>query len=156
MLFRSKTDSQMAVTRAGYNVIYVVLVIYTIIFCFTYLKRVIYMAFLTIIAPLVAITYPIDKMNDGKAQAFDMWFKEYLFNLLIQPMHLILYTVLIGAAMDFASQNIFYVVVALGFFMPAEKLLRRFFGFEKAQTPPMFGGPAMSAVMMSGINKLMI
>ena len=150
-----KTDSQMAVTRAGYNVIYVVLVIYTIIFCFTYLKRVIYMAFLTIIAPLVAITYPIDKMNDGKAQAFDMWFKEYLFNLLIQPMHLILYTVLIGAAMDFASQNIFYVVVALGFFMPAEKLLRRFFGFEKAQTPPMFGGPAMSAVMMSGINKLM-
>lgn len=59
-------------------------------------------------------------MNDGKAQAFDMWFKEYLFNLLIQPMHLILYTVLIGAAMDFASQNIFYVVVALGFFMPAE------------------------------------
>ena len=151
----NKTDSQMAVTRAGYNVIYVVLVIYTIIFCFTYLKRVIYMAFLTIIAPLVAITYPIDKMNDGKAQAFDMWFKEYLFNLLIQPMHLILYTVLIGAAMDFASQNIFYVVVALGFFMPAEKLLRRFFGFEKAQTPPMFGGPAMSAVMMSGINKLM-
>lgn len=150
-----KDDSQMAVTRAGYNVIYVVLVIYTIIFCFTYLKRVIYMAFLTIIAPLVAITYPIDKMNDGKAQAFDMWFKEYLFNLLIQPMHLILYTVLIGAAMDFASQNIFYVVVALGFFMPAEKLLRRFFGFEKAQTPPMFGGPAMSAVMMSGINKLM-
>ena len=85
-----KDDSQMAVTRAGYNVIYVVLVIYTIIFCFTYLKRVIYMAFLTIIAPLVAITYPIDKMNDGKAQAFDMWFKEYLFNLLIQPMHLIL------------------------------------------------------------------
>lgn len=150
-----KTDSQMAVTRAGYNVIYVVLVIYTIIFCFTYLKRVIYMAFLTIIAPLVAITYPIDKMNDGKAQAFDMWFKEYLFNLLIQPMHLILYTVLIGSAMDFASQSIFYVVVALGFFMPAEKLLRRFFGFEKAQTPPMFGGPAMSAVMMSGINKLM-
>lgn len=150
-----KDDSQMAVTRAGYNVIYVVLVIYTIIFCFTYLKRVIYMAFLTIIAPLVAITYPIDKMNDGKAQAFDMWFKEYLFNLLIQPMHLILYTVLIGSAMDFASQNIFYVVVALGFFMPAEKLLRSFFGFGKAQTPPMFGGPAMSAVMMSGINKLM-
>ena len=27
------------------------------------------MAFLTIIAPLVALTYPIDKMNDGKAQA---------------------------------------------------------------------------------------
>lgn len=148
-------DSQTAVTRAGYNIIYVVLVIYTVIFCFTYLKRVIYMAFLTIIAPLVAATYPIDKINDGKAQAFDLWLKEYVFNLLIQPMHLILYTVLVGSAMRFASNNIFYVVIALGFLTPAEKLLRRFFGFEKAQTPGMFGGPAGSAIMMTGLSKLM-
>ena len=149
------SESQTSVTRAGYNIIYVVLVIYTVIFCFTYLKRVIYMSFLTIIAPLVAITYPIDKINDGKAQAFDMWLKEYIFNLLIQPMHLILYTILVGSAMRFASQNIFYVVIALGFLMPAEKLLRRFFGFEKAQTPGMFAGPAASALMMTGLNKLM-
>lgn len=148
-------ESQTSVTRAGYNIIYVVLVIYTVIFCFTYLKRVIYMAFLTIIAPLVAVTYPIDKINDGKAQAFDLWLKEYVFNLLIQPMHLILYTVLVGSAMRFASNNVFYVVIALGFLTPAEKLLRRFFGFEKAQTPGMFGGPAGSAIMMAGLNKLM-
>lgn len=32
------------------------------------------------IAPLVALTYPIDKVKDGKAQAFDMWFKEYTMN----------------------------------------------------------------------------
>ena len=113
------------------------------------------MAFLTIIAPLVAITYPIDKINDGKAQAFDLWLKEYIFNLLIQPMHLILYIVLVGSAMEFAAKNIFYVVIALGFLMPAEKLLRRFFGFEKAQTPGMFAGPAGTALMMSGLNKLM-
>ena len=52
------------------------------------------MSFFTMIAPLVALTYPVDKVKDGKAQAFDMWFKEYIFNLLIQPMHLILYTIL--------------------------------------------------------------
>ena len=137
----------------GYSIIYVVLVIYTLIFCFTYLKRVIYMAFLTIIAPLVAVTYPIDKMNDGKAQAFDGWFKEYIFNLLIQPLHLILYFILIGSAMNFAANNIFYVT--LGFFVPAEKLLRSFFGFEKAKTPGIFGGMAGSALMMSGLNALM-
>ena len=148
-------EEQTKTVRAGYNIIYIVLVIYTIIFCFTYLKRVVYMAFLTIIAPLVAITYPIDKINDGKAQAFDLWLKEYLFNLLIQPMHLILYTILIGSAMRFAANNIFYVVIALGFLMPAEKLLRRFFGFEKAQTPGMFGGAAGTALMMSGLSRLM-
>ena len=38
------------------------------------------MAFLTLIAPLVALTYPIDKMNDGQAQAFNRWMKEYIFN----------------------------------------------------------------------------
>ena len=148
-------SKNVSVARAGYNIIYIVLVIYTVMFCFTYLKRLIYLAFLTIIAPLVAITYPIDKLNDGQAQAFNMWLKEYIFNLLIQPMHLILYTVLIGSAMEFASINILYVVVALGFLVPAEKLLRRFFGFEKAQTPGAFGGVAGAALMMSGLNKLM-
>ena len=149
------SETQTSVARAGYNIIYVVLVIYTIIFCFTYLKRVIYMAFLTIIAPLVAITYPIDKLNDGQAQAFNLWLKEYIFNLLIQPMHLMLYTILVGSAMEFAANNIFYVVVALGFLTPAEKLLRRFFGFEKAQTPGAFGGAAGAALMMTGLSKLM-
>ena len=113
------------------------------------------MAFLTMIAPLVALTYPIDKMNDGKAQAFNMWFKEYIFNLLIQPLHLILYMVLIGSAMTFASQNLIYAVVAIGFMTPAEKLMRKFFGFEKAGTPGMFAGPAGAALMMGGINKLL-
>ena len=141
--------------RYGYAIIYIVLILYTVIFSFTYLRRVVYMAFLTIIAPLVAITYPIDKINDGKAQAFDMWLKEYIFNLLIQPLHLLLYIILINSAMTFASKNIFYVVLALGFFVPAEKLLRRFFGFEKAQTPGIFAGAAGSAVMMQGLNKLM-
>lgn len=139
----------------GYAIIYIVLIIYTVIFSFTYLRRVLYMAFLTMIAPLVAVTYPIDKINDGKAQAFDMWLKEYIFNLLLQPLHLILYMILIGSAMDFAARNIFYVIMALGFFIPAEKLLRRFFGFEKAQTPGAFGGAAGAALMMSGLNKLM-
>lgn len=144
-----------AYASIGYEIIYVVLVIYTLIFTWTYLKRVVYMAFLTMIAPLVALTYPIDKMNDSKAQAFNMWFKEYIFNLLIQPLHLLLYMVLVGSAMEFASQNLIYAVVAIGFMTPAEKLMRKFFGFEKADTPGMFAGPAGAALMMGGINKLL-
>ncbi len=153
-------DSDDAVTNyayasIGYKIIYIVLVLYTFIFAFTYLKRVVYMAFLTLIAPLVALTYPIDKMNDGQAQAFNKWFKEYIFNLLIQPLHLILYMVLVGSAFDFASKNLFYVVIALGFMTQGEKLLRQFFGFEKAHTPGFLGGPAGAAIMMGGVNKLL-
>lgn len=139
----------------GYTIAFVVLVFYTVFFLFTYLKRLIYLSFLTMIAPMVACTYPLDKMNDGKAQAFDMWFKEYIFNLLIQPFHLILYTVLVSTAFDIASTNILYTLVALGFMMPAEKLLRRFFGFEKAQTPGMLGGAVGASLVMNGMNRIL-
>ena len=140
---------------AGYGVMFIVLVLFTIYFIFTYLKRVLYMAFLTIIAPLVALTYPIDKMNDGKAQAFNRWFKEYIFNLLIQPLHLIIYTILVTSAFTLASENIIYSLVALGFMMPAEKLMRKFFGFEKADTPGLLAGSAGAAIAMTGMNKLL-
>ena len=124
----------------AYLIIYIVLVGYTIIFTITYLKRVLTMAFLTMIAPFVAMTYPIDKMNDGKAQAFNFWFKEYLTNALIQPFHLILYTVLIGSSIKLASSNLLYAVVAMGFLLPAEKLLKKMFGLDRASTPPGLGG----------------
>lgn len=138
----------------GYAIAYLVLVIYTVFFAFTYLKRVLYMAFLTIIAPLVAMTYSIDKIADGKAQAFNMWLKEYIFNLLIQPMHLLLYLILISMAYDLAATNIIYTLVAIGFMIPAEKFVRKMFGFEKAQTPGLLGGAAGAALTMTGMQKL--
>ncbi len=139
----------------GYSLCYVVLVLFTLFFAFAYAKRVVYMAFLTMIAPLVAMTYPIDKITDGKAQAFDAWFKEYIFNLLIQPLHLLLYVILVTSAFDLATQSPVYALVALGFMMPAEKLMRRFFGFEKAKTPGLLGGAAGAALTMSGLQSMM-
>ena len=79
------------------------------------------LAFLTIIAPFVAMTYPLDKISDGSAQAFNMWVKEYVFNLLIQPVHLILYTILIGSAIDFAADNLLYALAALGIYAASRK-----------------------------------
>lgn len=138
----------------GYALCYIVLVMYTVFFAFTYGRRLLYIVFLTVIAPLVAITYPIDKINDGKAQGFDLWLKEYIFNLLIQPLHLLLYTVLIKMAFDLAGANIIYTIVAIGFMMPAEKFLRKMFNFEKASTPGILGGAAGAALVMSGLNSL--
>ena len=149
---RSKSST---LDYVGYTIMFCILVLFTVYFIFTYLKRVLYMAFLTIIAPLVALTYPIDKMNDGKAQAFNMWLKEYIFNLLIQPLHLLIYVVLVGSAIELAATNVIYGIVAIAFMIPAEKLLRRFFGFEKAQTPGLLAGPAGSALAWTGLQRLM-
>lgn len=138
----------------GQAICFLVLVVFTVVFTFTYLRRLLYMAFLTLISPLVALTYCIDKLNDGSAQGFNKWFREYIFNLLIQPIHLLLYFILISSAFTTLGDNYIYSIVAIGFMIPAEKLLRSLFGFEKATTPSMLGGAAATSLMMTGISKL--
>lgn len=137
----------------GEAIMFLILTIFTVMFTVTYLKRLLYMTFLTILAPLVALTYCIDKLNDGQAQGFNKWLKEYIFNLLIQPVHLLLYYILITSSFETMGKNVIYSIVAIGFMIPAEKLLRSLFGFEKAHTPPAIG-PAtatMAASVLSGI-----
>ena len=53
-----------AFSKIGYTVIYFMFVFYTLTFVFVYLRRLVYMAFLTLVAPIVALTYPIDKYKD--------------------------------------------------------------------------------------------
>lgn len=151
---RFMVQSEDIMQIAIYLILYLVLVIYTLMFTFTYLKRVLYMAFLTMIAPLVALTYPLDKISDGKAQAFDMWIKEYVFNALIQPIHLCLYTMLIGSSMQLVVTNPVYALVAMGFLLPAEKFIRKMFGFEKASTPGSLGAVAGGALAWKAIGQL--
>lgn len=136
------------------TIMYIALVIETGIFSVHYLKRLVYMAFFTMIAPLVALTYPLDKIKDGQAQAFSTLIKEYIFNALIQPVHLLLYYIFISSAISLAVGNPLYAVVALGFMMPAEKFFRKMFGFEKASSVSQVGAAAGGALVMNAINKM--
>lgn len=129
-----------ATKKLSYMTIYIALTIYTAMFTFTYLKRLLNMTFLTLIAPMVALTYPLDKATDGKAQAFNMWLREYMFNALLQPLHLLLYTVLVGSAIQLAANNIIYAIAALAFILPAEKLLKTMFNFRNGNTDSSLGG----------------
>lgn len=139
-LARFKTQYADIGRKVTFLIFYIGLVAYTVYFTYVYLKRMLMIAFLTIIAPLVALTYPLDKISDGKAQAFNMWLKEYMFNAILQPFHLVIYMVIVGSAMDLAQNNIVYSLAALAFIIPAEKILRNMFGFNKA------GAGTMSAL----------
>lgn len=83
-----------------------------------------------------------------------MWFKEYVFNIIIQPFHLIIYTVLVSSAIELATSSMIYAIIAIYFVIPAEKLLRKFFGFDKAGTLSAAGSFAGGAVFSAMINKL--
>ena len=112
------------------------------------------MAFFTMIAPLIALTYPIDKIKDGKAQAFSIWLREYIFNALLQPMHLLLYVIFVSSASSLVDKNPLYAVVAIGFLVPAEKFFRKMFGFEQASSASPMGAAAGGALIMNAINKM--
>ena len=138
-----------------YVVIYCVLAVYTIIYTIQYFRRTIYLAFLTMIAPLITLTYPLDKIKDSKAQAFDMWIKDYIFFSLIQVVHLLIYYIFLGNAIDLSrAGNWLYAIVAIGFITPAEKLIKKMFGFEKSKTLGAMGAGATGALIMNAIQKM--
>ena len=137
----------------GYAIMYMALVILTVTFTFEYIKRLIFISLLTMIAPLIALTYPLDKIRDGQAQGFMLWLREYVFNCLIQPVHLLLYTMIVGTAIQ-TMKNPIIAIVALALFRPAEIFLRKLFGFDKATTMNNLGTIAGGAMVMNLLNKL--
>lgn len=152
-LARIKAQHSNSLLSMGYTIMYCALTFYTMYFTFIYLKRLLYLAFFTMIAPLVALTYPIDKMKDGKAQAFNFWFKEYMFYALLQPIHMLLYRVFVLSALDLASSNLIYAIVALAFIVPAEKIVKQMFGI-KGNTESALGGFAGGALAAKAFDVL--
>lgn len=150
---RIKADYASSSLRMGYSILYIALTVYTVYFAFVYLKRLLMLAFFTMIAPLVALTYPLDKIRDGKAQAFNYWFKEYMFYALLQPMHMLLYTVFVSSALSVAANNLLYAIVALAFIVPAEKIVKQMFGI-KGNTESTLGGFAGGALASQAFNML--
>lgn len=155
---RFMTQSDSGIETMGFTMLYIALVVYTLKFTWEYMKRSIKMAFLTLMAPLVTLTYAIDKMGDGKAQAFNAWLKEYVFTALIQPFHLLIYSIFMGASMNIAARNPLYAVLFLAFLTPAEKLLRKFFGFDKEASGGSsfaggFGGAAAFNMLKGAVSK---
>ena len=153
-LARFKAQADQWQDATAYTIIYLALVIYTCMFTVLYFKRFLWMAFFTMIAPLVALTYPIDKAGDGHAQAFNLWFKEYTMNAIIQPVHLILYSVFVSSAIDLATNNPIYAIVAIAFLIPAEKFIKKMFRLDQSQTEGDFGSFAGGALTMQAMNSL--
>jgi len=129
------------------------IIIYTFIFAVKYLKREFTIIFLILLGPVSCITYPIDKISDGKAQAFNKWFSEFLYEVIIQPFHLLLYIVLIGSAKELANSNVIYALVCFAVMIPAEKFIKEMFGFKDKLGSPLgaFAGGALASKAMSAL-----
>lgn len=138
----------------AYLMIYIALVGYTVFFFIVYLLRVLKLAFLTMIAPLICLTYPIDKISDGQAQAFNKWLKEFIYNVLIQPFHLLIYTVIVGLALGLAETVPLFAIIAIAAILPIEKLMKEMFGFNKAPGVGAFSGAAAGSMVANTLQKI--
>ena len=135
LMFNKALTSIGLTKEIGYSLCYVVLIGMTFVFLLSYLRRMVTIAFLIVISPLVTITYSVDKMRDGKSQALNTWFKEFTYNVLIQPFHCLSYLFLAETGFSILSneKSIAAVVVAtmmVYFMYQSEKIVKHIFHFE--------------------------
>lgn len=141
----------------------------TIVFCMmaaqtiglliSYINRMLKLAFLIIISPLITLTYSIDKMGDGKAQALSMWLKEFIFTVLLQPFHCIIYMAFVSMAIELIDTknatignvlaSSIVAMLCLKFTKDAEKILGKIFNFSDHTADSSLGvGMAASAMLV--------
>jgi hypothetical protein len=103
-------------------------------FFLLYLKRTIIVGFLIVISPLITITYPIDKVGDNQAQAFQAWLNELLINIFVQPIHAAIYLIFAFTAGEIATYAPLMGLIFLMAIPSAEKMVRNIFDLGKSQT----------------------
>lgn len=133
----------------GAAIMYSILLVITFMFLMNYIKRMLMVCFLIIIAPLITMLYAIDKSGNNKSETLNTWLKEFCYNVLIQPFHCITYIVFVGTAMNvmytgngsllynsngFAIGDMFFAIVCILCIFVGEKMIRTIFGFNKSKS----------------------
>ena len=139
------------------TVVYCMLIWQTLGLFISYFNRMIKIAFLIIISPLISITYSIDKMGDGKAQALGNWLKEFIFTILMQPFHCAIYMCMVSTALNLLVDKVgltedkdevlaaaIVSILCIKFIKEAEKIIRKIFSFADDNK-----GTSLAAGMMA-------
>lgn len=118
-------------------------------FTFVYMKRMIKIAFLIMIAPLVTITYSVDKIADNKSQALNTWAHVFIFNVFIQTFHALIFSIFFILSYNVAVKpdhswdllgtfssslpGTILAIVSLRFIGEAEKIIRQIFSITDGE-----------------------
>ncbi len=136
-------------------IIYGMFVRYTAIFLFQYIKRMVKIAFLIMISPLITVTYSIDKYADKKAQALSSWMTQFTSEVLMQPFHALIYLILLSLAANLVTSSFAGGIVAIvifKFMFEAEKIVKSIFGVKPSASMK-DGQKVTSAIVNSQIVK---
>ena len=146
-------------------IILATITIQTFKYTFIYIKRMIKIAFLIMISPLITITYSIDKIADNKSQALNTWMHVFIFNVFIQTFHALIFSVFftlafkisvdVGEGGDFifgtftsTIPGTIIAIMSLGFIGEGEKIIRQIFNITDGEKLPA-GGQLAKATMVN-------
>ena len=121
-------------------IMYLLLVFYTYKFLIVYAKRYINIVVLTLLAPIIFVISSVGKILTGISDGrIKKWFKEYIFNVLIQTLHAIFYAILIGLTLRFSDNNenlvgALLTLVLFGFIFKIDAVIRKIFNFVGGNT----------------------
>lgn len=93
-----------------------------------FLKRFLSIAIMTLIAPIVAVTYSLDRAGDNKSQIFNGFISEYIQTAMLAPMYALMYIIFMLLLGGIATTQPFLGVIILTFFQKIEKQMKALFG----------------------------
>lgn len=136
-------------------IMYLMLVFYAFKYTVIYLKRFFTIMVLTLMGPFVGVAYALQRVMTGKGSSLSTWIKEYIFNVIIQIVHALMYAIFISQALVLALESVSGMILALlliNYVSKADKLFKKIFEFGGGGSLANETDNAMESAK-SGINK---
>ena len=95
------------------TILYIVLIVLMLKFLYIYIKRLLGVCILIVMAPMMGASYAISKVRTGKAKAFTRWMKDYTLLVLIQSVHALIYTCFVTVVLQLTDESMGGIMVAL-------------------------------------------
>lgn len=138
-------------------IMWVILVIMTFILLIMFIKRFVTVSFLTLIAPLITVTYAMDKAGDNRSQILNTWLKEFCYNVFIQIVYALSYLIFAKIGIDIMVEKLDFgaitlAVLSLAAMFLAVKIIKQIFGFDKASS--LVQQIAMATVVTSAFSTM--
>ncbi len=111
---------------------YITLIFMFVKFAWMYVKRYFTIIILIIMAPFTAGKYAYDSASGKRSNVFSSWLYQFTTNVIIQSAHALLYTCIVGVALQLSLNNLTSFIVALvflNFMLSADKIVLRLFKF---------------------------
>lgn len=113
-------------------VMYMTLVFFAFKYTIIYIKRLLTIIVLTLMAPPVGVAYALQKVLSGKSATLKTWMTEYIMNMIIQVVHALMYAIFISQALVLSLQNVsgmLFALILMNYTSKADELFKKIFKF---------------------------